>query len=188
MAFHLDNKTGLITPATYIESPNHDERPDRLDINLIVVHGISLPPKYFHGDAVSDFFQNKLDITAHPYFKQIAHLKVSAHLFIRRDGQLIQFVPLHQRAWHAGESAFADRTRCNDFSIGIELEGDDDIPYPLKQYTVLVDLCITLKQQYAKITTERIVGHSDISPGRKTDPGPAFDWNFFRNLLERGEI
>jgi AmpD protein len=188
MQFQVDCITGLITPAAYFESPNQDERAEGTEIDLIVIHGISLPPNQFQGDAVINFFQNKLDPTAHPYFAQIADMKVSAHLFIRRDGTLIQFVPLHKRAWHAGQSEFNGRSRCNDFSIGIELEGADDIPYAPEQYTILADLCITLKQHYAKITRERIVGHSDISPGRKTDPGSAFNWNFFRNLLKKGGV
>lgn len=188
MTYQVDWVTGLVTPATYFESPNYDERTAASEIELIVVHGISLPPNQFTGDAVINFFQNKLDPAAHPYFAQIAHLKVSSHLFIRRDGSLIQFVPLHKRAWHAGQSEFAGRSQCNDFSIGVELEGADDIPYAEEQYHALADLCTTLKQHYAKITEECIVGHSDISPGRKTDPGPAFDWDYFKKLLKKGEI
>lgn len=187
MQFKVDTKNGLVTPATYFESPNQDERVEGMDIDLLVIHAISLPPNQFSGDAIIKFFQNQLDPTAHPYFAEIAHLKVSAHFLIRRDGSLIQFVPLHKRAWHAGQSEFEGRSRCNDFSIGIELEGADDIAYTIEQYTTLADLCITLMLQYAKITKQRIVGHSDISPGRKTDPGSAFDWSLFKNLLNEGE-
>lgn len=183
MGYVIDKQSGLLIPAKYIESPNQDDRRDVSDIDLVVIHGISLPPYQFDGDAVTAFFQNKLDSHAHPYFAEIAHLKVSSHLFIRRDGELLQFVPFHKRAWHAGVSEFAGRANCNDFSIGIELEGADDIPYTLLQYTALADICILLKQSYDRITDNRITGHSDIASGRKTDPGDAFKWDFFRELL-----
>ncbi|NNM58358.1 MAG: 1,6-anhydro-N-acetylmuramyl-L-alanine amidase AmpD [Legionellales bacterium] len=179
----MEKQSGLLLPAEFIESPNQDDRPDTSDIDLIVIHSISLPPQQFHGEAVKAFFQNQLDPDAHPYFTEIAHLKVSAHLFIRREGQIIQFVSFHKRAWHAGKSEFAGRSGCNDFSIGIELEGADDIPYTLIQYTTLKDICILLRQSYARITNDRIVGHSDIASGRKTDPGSAFEWEFFRGLF-----
>ncbi len=183
MELTLDQDTGLIKPAQFIESPNQDARPSRDDIDLIVVHNISLPPNQFSGQAVIDFFLNKLDPHADPFFATIQHLQVSSHFFIRRDGSIIQFVPLHCRAWHAGISQFAGRPACNDYSIGIELEGADDVSYTKEQYNQLVDLCITLIRHYTKITEDRIVGHSDIAPGRKTDPGPAFDWHHFRHLL-----
>jgi AmpD protein len=183
MDFMLDQRTGLIQPAQFIESPNQDARPAGTDVDLIVVHNISLPPNQFTGSAVIDFFLNRLDPQADPYFATIEHLRVSSHFFIRRDGSVIQFVPLHQRAWHAGMSMFDGRTACNDFSIGIELEGADEVPYTKEQYNQLVYLCITLIRHYTKITLDRIVGHSDIAPGRKTDPGSAFDWQHFRHLL-----
>lgn len=186
--FELDIKTGLIKSTRYMPSPNHDDRPLNTVIDLIVIHGISLPPGQFDGDAVIEFFQNELDINAHPYFAEIKDLKVSSHLLIRRDGQVVQFVPLHKRAWHAGLSNFDGRSGCNDFSIGIELEGVDDIPYTPIQYVVLADLCITMKQHYARINKDHIVGHSDIAPGRKTDPGAAFEWDFFKNLLDERAI
>lgn len=142
-------------------------------IELIVIHNISLPPGVFEGDAVIDLFTNRLDWEAHPYFQEIRGLEVSTHFFIRRDGSLIQFVPCTLRAWHAGASNWRGRERCNDFSIGIELEGSDDLPFTDAQYAVLLPLLATLKTSYP---IQAIVGHSDIAPGRKTDPGPHFVW------------
>lgn len=144
--------------------------------DLIVLHGISLPPGDFAGDSIEAFFTNCLDCDAHPYFDKLRELRVSAHLLLRRDGDLLQFVPFARRAWHAGESSFRGRTRCNDFSIGIELEGCDDLPYADEQYRNLIPLIATIRQSYPDITARRIVGHCDIAPGRKEDPGPAFDW------------
>lgn len=167
----------------FIASPNCDDRPVGTVIDLLVIHGISLPPGKFGGDAIQALFTNQLDPTAHPYFQTIAHLKVSAHVLIRRDGEVIQFVPFQKRAWHAGESSFQERKRCNDFSIGIELEGADTVPYEPIQYRRLAELTRVLMRFYPGITPQRIVGHSDIAPGRKTDPGPAFDWQYFFNLL-----
>jgi len=157
-------------------SPNFDQRPDAHDVDLLVIHNISLPPGQFGGDAVEAFFLNRLDPSAHPYFAQIAELRVSAHLFIRRDGSVQQFVALDQRAWHAGLSNFCGRERCNDFSIGIELEGTDDTDFDDRQYQALAGLTRQIRRLYPAITRERIVGHSDIAPQRKTDPGPCFDW------------
>jgi AmpD protein len=157
-------------------SPNCDARPDRADVSLLVIHNISLPPGRFEGDAVEAFFQNRLDPAAHTYFQEIAALQVSAHLFVRRDGSAQQFVPLDMRAWHAGASCFQGRDCCNDYSIGIELEGSDDTPFTDPQYATLATLTRKIRAHYPGITRERIVGHSDIAPGRKTDPGPRFDW------------
>ncbi len=162
-------------------SPNCDERPAGESVYLLVIHAISLPPDEFGGPAVEALFSNALDPTAHPYYAEIAHLRVSAHFFIRRDGELIQFVSTEDRAWHAGVSCWDGWERCNDFSIGIELEGCDTLPFELAQYTRLAELAGALQRRYP--TIEDIVGHSDIAPGRKTDPGPFFDWVKFRNLL-----
>jgi AmpD protein len=164
---------GVVAAARQVASPNRDARPRDGDIRLIVVHGISLPPGEFGGDGVERLFTNRLDPAAHPYYAQLADLRVSAHFLIRRDGALLQFVPCAQRAWHAGVSCWNGRERCNDFSIGIELEGTDDLPYEEAQYATLAALVDALCARYP---IEDIVGHSDIAPGRKTDPGPAFDW------------
>jgi len=177
----IDPSTHLIVGAEFIESPNFDARPDDADIDLIVVHNISLPPNEFGGGYVSDLFQNKLDPTIHPYFEEIKGMEVSSHLFIERSGKMVQFVPFNKRAWHAGESCFEGRERCNDFSIGIELEGADDVEYTDAQYRVLNAVILCLQMTYAGLSTNNIVGHSDIAPGRKTDPGPAFDWDKLRN-------
>jgi len=171
---------GLLQGAVYIPSPNCDERPEGAAIELVVVHAISLPPGDFGGDYVRDFFTNCLDCAAHPYFSEIEDLKVSAHFFIRRDGEVIQFVPCAKRAWHAGVSSWCGRERCNDFSIGIELEGCDDKAFEAIQYEKLAELVRALKAVYP---IRDIVGHSDIAPGRKTDPGPCFDWERFREML-----
>ncbi|TNF96012.1 MAG: 1,6-anhydro-N-acetylmuramyl-L-alanine amidase AmpD [Gammaproteobacteria bacterium] len=182
----LDKLTGLIEPARHCVSPNQDDRPDENDISLIVIHNISLPPKEFGGEGVEQLFTNCLNPKEHPYYEEVCDLKVSSHLFIRRDGELVQFVPLHKRAWHAGQSVFEGRSRCNDFAIGIELEGADDIPYEENQYHQLADVIRIIFECYPGISDRNIVGHSDISPDRKTDPGPAFDWYKLKVLL--GEI
>lgn len=179
----IDLETSLLTTAVYKPSNHCDERPENTTIDMIVIHCISLPPGQFGTGDVEDFFCGKLDIASHSAYAAIAHLKVSAHLFIKRTGDIIQFVPFNQRAWHAGESFFAGKTRCNDFSIGIELEGTDDIPYERKQYEQLAGVIAVLKQAYPAITHDRIVGHVDIAPGRKTDPGPAFDWDYLKGLI-----
>ncbi len=168
---------GLVRNARVRWSPNFDARPKGVSPSLIVVHGISLPPGEYGGDAIEDLFLNRLDAHAHPAFESVASLCVSAHLLVRRDGELVQFVRLQDRAWHAGLSAFRGRSKCNDFAIGIELEGCDTDPYSDKQYTVLAALCGAMQQRYPAIRRDRVVGHSDISPGRKTDPGPAFNWS-----------
>ena len=166
----------MISPARQSPSCNSDARPDGCEPRLIVVHGISLPPGQFGGAEIESLFTNCLDWEAHPYFDEIRGLEVSAHLLIRRDGELIQFVPLTQRAWHAGDSAFRGRHGCNDFSIGVELEGEDETPYSDAQYEVLVAVSNALLDAYPRLSGREIAAHSDIAPGRKTDPGPAFDW------------
>ena len=180
---HIDRHSGWLQDVRRCPSPNFDQRPADTVIGLLVVHGISLPPGEYGGDYIEHLFTNKLDQHAHPYFGQITALRVSAHALIRRDGELTQFVPFHQRAWHAGESSFGGRSQCNDFSIGIELEGCDDQPYRSAQYEALARLSHASMQRWPGITTQTIVGHCDIAPGRKTDPGPAFDWQRFRDLL-----
>ena len=182
---HIDPQTGLLAEARFVPSPNFDERPAGQPIDLLVIHNISLPPSEFGGPYIEQLFTNCLNPDAHPYFRDICHLQVASHLLIRRNGEIIQFVPFHKRAWHAGESCFAGRTRCNDFAIGIELEGADDIPYEDQQYEALLAISQKLLQTYTNIKPENIVGHCDISPGRKTDPGPAFDWNRYRTDLKK---
>lgn len=181
----LNLKTGLLDGAFYQASPNCNTRPFGMVIDLIVLHNISLPPRDFNLEFnhVRDFFLNQLDHRLHPYFEILLGLQVSSHFYIRRDGELWQFVPTHQRAWHAGESQFQDRAGCNDYSIGIELEGVDDIPYTQTQYRVLIDLVNRLQEAYPQISRDRIVGHAEIAPHRKTDPGPAFDWDYFYEKL-----
>jgi AmpD protein len=179
----LDPETGLLEGARFTASPHCDERPAGTEIDLLVVHGISLPPGEFGGEWIEQLFTGRLRFDAHPYFPQLRDLKVSAHFLIRRDGSLQQFVSTRQRAWHAGVSRFQGREVCNDFSVGIELEGSDELPYAPPQYLQLATLAHTLMQAYPGITAERMVGHSDIAPGRKTDPGPAFDWACFRATL-----
>lgn len=168
----LDDE-GWLAGARHVASPNCDARPAGQPLRLIVVHAISLPPGMFGGDDVERLFTNTLDAEAHPYFRDVHALRVSAHFFIRRDGEIIQFVPCSMRAWHAGESSWQGMERCNDFSVGIELEGCDDQPFDPPQYAALARLIGILRQRYP---IEGIVGHVDIAPGRKTDPGPHFDW------------
>ena len=174
--FHVDATTGLVTPARQRLSPNRDARPPGAEPRLVVLHGISLPPGHFGGPEIEALFRNRLDWDAHPYFQAIRGLQVSAHVLIRRDGTVVQFVPFTERAWHAGDSCFRRQTRCNDFSIGIELEGEDEVPYEDAQYEVLAPLLAALLRAYPAISPREIAAHSDVSPGRKTDPGPAFDW------------
>jgi AmpD protein len=164
-------------------SVNADERPPGTEVDLLVIHNISLPPGEFGGDNIMDLFLNRLDPEAHPYFAEIAHLRVSAHLLIRRDGSAVQFVALDRRAWHAGESSFCGRERCNDFSVGIELEGSDETPYTEAQYRQLGSLTVQVRSLFPALGPDRIVGHSDIAPGRKTDPGPHFDWPRYHRLI-----
>lgn len=174
-------KQGVFTEARQRASPHCDARSD--EISLVIVHGISLPPGEFGGPWIDALFTNTLDPKAHDYFKQIADLNVSSHLLIRRDGEIVQYVPFDQRAWHAGESCYQGRKCCNDFSIGIELEGTDDLVYTDIQYQQLAKVVASLQVEYPTITSERIVGHSDVAPGRKTDPGASFDWVKLRKLL-----
>jgi len=169
-----------MTVSLYLPSPNCDARPEEASVRLIVVHAISLPPDQFGGAGVAQLFTNTLDPDAHPYYATIHHLRVSAHYFIRRDGVLIRFVDPDMRAWHAGVSNWQGRERCNDFSIGIELEGCDTLPFEPAQYEQLARLIVDLEKSYP---IEAVVGHSDIAPGRKTDPGPCFDWDRLRGLL-----
>ena len=171
---------GLANLATQLPSPNCDERPAGCAVALVVVHGISLPPGEFGGDAILRLFTNRLDAAAHPYYATIAELRVSAHFLVRRDGALLQFVPCTRRAWHAGKSSWQGRDRCNDYSVGIELEGADTLPYAAAQYAMLARLVRALRRRYP---IEDVVGHSDIAPGRKSDPGPAFDWERLARLL-----
>jgi AmpD protein len=177
-------ENGIVRNARQIESPNQDARPPRTKIDLLIIHGISLPPGEFCGPYIEQLFSNRLDTAAHPHFAGLKSLRVSSHLLIRRDGELVQFVNLFGRAWHAGKSEFNGRPRCNDYSIGIELEGTDDTPYEKAQYDRLADVSRAIMRAFPAITLDRICGHSDIAPGRKTDPGPAFDWPRFRTLLE----
>lgn len=168
------NHRGMASAANFIKSPNQDARPGDGQITLVVIHNISLPPGQYGGNGVVELFTNALDASTHPYYAEIHQLKVSSHFFIRRDGGLIQFVACNQRAWHAGASNWQGRERCNDFSVGIELEGSDRDAFETVQYDVLNQLLAALKKTYP-ITD--VVGHSDIAPGRKTDPGPCFDWS-----------
>jgi AmpD protein len=179
----VDTVTGLTRGVRQLCSPHCDARPPGTAIDLLVIHGISLPPGEFGGPWIERLFLGTLPLDAHPYFRQISNPRVSAHLLIRRDGELLQFVPFTQRAWHAGASEFAGRSACNDFSIGIELEGCDDVPYAPAQYAELANVTRALMYAYPGITQARILGHSDIAPGRKTDPGPLFDWPGFRAQL-----
>lgn len=170
-----------------LSSPNADERPRGTDVDLLVIHNISLPPGEFGGPWIDELFLGRLDPDVHPYFERIAHLQVSSHLLIRRDGHATQFVALNHRAWHAGQSIFCGRQRCNDFSVGIELEGSDECPFTDAQYSELTRLSRAVMQHFPAISLQRIVGHSDIAPGRKTDPGPHFDWIRFRQALADAE-
>jgi AmpD protein len=183
--YQVDPKSHCLTGVSYRPSPNCDERPKADEIDLVVVHGISLPPNQFGGPYIEQLFTNCLDPGVHPYFADIAGLRVSAHVLIRRDGEIIQFVPFDRRAWHAGESQFQSRSGCNDFSIGIELEGADDIAYEPEQYHQLAAVLYALQQAYPAITREHIVGHCDIAPQRKTDPGPIFEWPKLFQLLDQ---
>jgi len=175
-SFGVDTDTGLIQPARQCISPNNDDRPDGAVPESLIVHGISLPPGEFGGPEIEQLFTNSLDWDTHPYFAEIRGLEVSTHLLMRRDGELVQFVPFSRRAWHAGDSSFRGRTCCNDFSIGIELEGDDETPYTDSQYSVLIAVTNALVAAYPALSAREMAAHSDISLGRKTDPGPAFDW------------
>ena len=173
----IDAATGLLNGVRQVLSPHFDARPGGCAPELIVIHGISLPPGEFGGPWIDRLFTGGLPADAHPYFRDIAGRRVSAHVLIRRDGEIVQYVPFHERAWHAGASEYCGRPGCNDFSVGIELEGEDEGAYEKEQYESLRALVGALLAAYPSLSRERIVGHSDIAPGRKTDPGPAFDWS-----------
>ena len=166
-----------------MRSPNCDDRPNDCEPDLIIVHGISLPPRIYGGPYIDQLFTNCLESREHPYFDEVRDMRVSSHLLVRRDGEIVQYVPFHRRAWHAGHSTYDGRDCCNDFSIGIELEGSDDEAYAGDQYSRLADIVLTLCSAYPLLDSKRIAGHSDIAPGRKTDPGPAFDWARLYRLM-----
>jgi len=183
MRLTIDAASGWLDGVRRVISPNCDERPDGCEPDLIVVHGISLPPGDFGGPWIERLFRNDLPSAVHEYFDEIGHLRVSAHAFVARSGEITQFVPFGKRAWHAGESLYCGRSECNDFSVGIELEGTDDTPYEAVQYERLAGLIHALRQAYPSLRAADIVGHSDIAPGRKTDPGAAFEWDRLRRRL-----
>jgi AmpD protein len=184
----VDPTTGWLEGVRRVESPNSDERPPGMDLDLIVVHGISLPPGRYGEGWIDRFFCNELPTAADPYFATIADTKVSAHVLVGRDGALTQYVSFNRRAWHAGRSSYCGRTACNDFSVGIELEGTDDSPYKRAQYESLAAVVRALRSAYPSLRGADIVGHSDIAPGRKTDPGAAFDWSALRDLLGDAQL
>ncbi|MDQ8935910.1 1,6-anhydro-N-acetylmuramyl-L-alanine amidase AmpD [Acinetobacter rudis] len=173
---------GQLQGAQQIASPNFNQRPDGTEIQLIVIHNISLPPSQFGGGYIEQFFQNKLDWELHPYFKHIEGMQVSSHLLILRTGEVLQFVNFNDRSWHAGRSSYLGKQECNDYSIGIELEGSDDLEFEDEQYQALTDVVLALQHAYPK-TQGHLAGHSDIAPQRKTDPGPHFNWQYFREQL-----
>jgi len=179
----VDLDTGLMLGATQIASPNCDSRPSGIETDLIVVHGISLPPGEFGGPWIDRLFTNTLPPDEHPYFAEVCSLRVSSHLAVRRDGAVTQYVKFTDRAWHAGPSVYRGREACNDFSVGVELEGSDTLPYELAQYHALAQVVAALCAAYPRLSPARLVGHSDVAPGRKTDPGPSFDWPLARRLI-----
>jgi AmpD protein len=179
----VDAANGRLLGARQVESPNCDDRPAGLAPELLVVHGISLPPGEFGGPWIDALFTNSLPTDGHPYFATLAGLRVSAHALVRRDGSVVQYVPFHRRAWHAGASQWRGRERCNDFSIGIEIEGTDATSYAPAQYGALASIAAELCRAYPALSADAIVGHSDIAPGRKSDPGIAFDWPLLRSLV-----
>ncbi len=181
--FRIDADSGLALGAHWLPSPHCDRRPPQMAIELLVIHAISLPPGKYGGDDVTALFLGTLDCSLRPEYAELSGLRVSTHFFIRRDGQVVQFVPLSQRAWHAGASRFGQRQRCNDFSVGIELEGSDQDPFMPAQYATLVALTRALRTACPQLHAEHIVGHSEIAPGRKSDPGPYFDWARYRGTL-----
>lgn len=181
--FTINTQNGLLLPALQKASPHHDERPAGMPVDLVVIHGISLPKGEFGSGVVDHFFCGTLDMSRYPALADIAYLRVASHLLIKRDGEVVQFVPFSKRAWHAGESCFQGRAGCNDFSIGIEMEGTDDIPYEEIQYQQLGGVIRAIMQAYPEVIPDRIVGHVDIAPGRKTDPGPVFNWAYLKGML-----
>jgi AmpD protein len=182
--WEVDLDSGRLGDAPYRCSPFQDERPEGARPELLIIHGICLPPGEFGGPWIDDLFMGALDRSQHPYFQEIASLEVSAHLVIRRDGAVTQYVPFHKRAWHAGQSCWEGREACNDFSIGIELEGADHLAYEDVQYQALIGIVRALVSAYPSLSTDQVVGHEHVAPGRKTDPGPAFDWRRLRDGLE----
>jgi len=180
----VDLKTGLLTGVRQVASPNFDARPAGVAADLIVVHGISLPPGEFGGPWIDHLFTNSLPADMHPYFAEVGPLRVSAHVVVNRDGALTQYVSFAARAWHAGKSAYQGREACNDFSVGIELEGTDTLAYEAAQYAALARVVAALCAAYPTLSPGRLVGHSDVAPGRKTDPGPSFDWQHARRLID----
>lgn len=185
MTKELTITNGLASLARQIPSPNFSDRPDDCIIDTLIIHNISLPPGEFGLGYIDQLFCNQLDCSKHDYFAQLEGLKVSAHILIERDGAMVQYVPFHKKAWHAGESEFNGRSACNDFSIGVELEGTDTEPFTQAQYERLTMLTNALMVRYPDITVDRIVGHSDVAPSRKTDPGPCFDWQHYKRRLGR---
>ncbi len=177
------NTQGWLSGILHKPSPNYNARPTDLDIDLLVIHNISLPPGIFSGSDIIQLFQNTLDTSQHAYYKDLENLKVSSHFLIRRDGEIIQFVSVLDRAWHAGKSIYQGTDNCNDFSIGIELEGTDTLPFEQGQYESLIQLTQVIQARFPKITNNRITGHSTIAPGRKTDPGPYFEWQRYLHAL-----
>jgi len=175
--------SGWLSGVRHVRSPNYDERPLECSPDLIIVHGISLPPCEFGGPGIDQLFTNCLNPDEHPYYAEIAALQVSSHFLIRRDGELVQYVDIFKRAWHAGQSSYKERERCNDFAIGIELEGTDDLAYEAVQYETLAQLVQILRNSVTTLEVAPVVGHSDVAPGRKTDPGPAFSWTMLERLL-----
>jgi AmpD protein len=179
----VDLKSGLMRGARQVASPNYDSRPAGIEADLIVVHGISMPPGEFGGPWIDRLFTNTLPPEAHPYFAEVGSLRVSSHVVVMRDGAVTQYVQFTERAWHAGKSSFEGREACNDFSVGVELEGTDTLPYEAAQYGALAKVVAALCTAYPRLSPDRLAGHSDIAPGRKTDPGPAFDWQLARRLI-----
>jgi AmpD protein len=183
MNLQVDLETDLMRGAKQVASPNYDARPAGVEADLIVIHGISLPPGEFGGPWIERLFTNTLPAEIHPYFAEVAPLRVSSHLVVQRDGALTQYVSFADRAWHAGQSNYQGRAACNDFSVGVELEGADTLPYEATQYEALAAVVAALCAAYPRLSADRLAGHSDIAPGRKTDPGPAFDWPRARRLI-----
>lgn len=179
----IDPESGWLRGALRVPTPNRDQRPEGAPVDLVVVHAISLPPGEFGGPWIDELFTNRLDPGAHPYFREIAGMRVSAHALIRRDGSVTQYAPFGERAWHAGRSCWEGREACNDFAVGIELEGDDEQVFEPVQYRRLAELIRALMQVYPGITPERVVGHCHVAPGRKTDPGSHFDWARLKRLI-----
>jgi len=186
MSLRVHVATGMLEGVRLVLSPHCDARPNGVDADLIVIHGVSLPPGQFGGPWIERLFAGSLPREGHPYFAEVSGMRVSSHLLVRRDGEIVQFVPFQLRAWHAGASEYQGRTACNDFSIGIELEGADDVPYEAAQYESAAAVIRALLAAYPQLASGRIAGHSDIAPGRKTDPGPAFDWGTLRTLIGSG--